>query len=173
MKDKIKQYFLIVVLICAQLVMVDKVLLGDTATNYTSQQIANWLFGNDFSYTTGSGIYQAADSTIRVSMISSGSGFTFNTTPVVDTTTWLISDTTGVTAYVNDTLRFHNHYGARYKFSVTADKILTIQRLGATDSTRIPANGSFSTDYLNPTKDTTWVLRGGAGTTYYMGSQGR
>ncbi len=168
MKDKLKRFSLIALWIAGVTFTIPNVIRAyDMAlTNYTTQQIANWMFGNNFSISNGSGLYNAGDSTLNVR--------TKSNSDKPDSTTWLISDTTNATtAYTNDTLRFYAHYNYRYKFSVTCDKILTIQNLRSTDSTRIPANGSFSSDYLDPKKDTTWVVRGGTGTTYYMGSQGK
>ena len=135
------------------------------ATNYSSQQIDNWLYGNNYSSSSGAGIYNASDSTLSVRLKSSAFSFV-KTQPEADTAFYWIKDTVAIT----DTVRIKNHFKERFKFNVIANNTTydTLQvAMNSNDYTGVGfnqllnPNESFSSDYFDAVKDSLLFLHNG------------
>jgi hypothetical protein len=125
---------------------------GITATNYTTQQIMNYILS------------QTPDTTIYVRLAPDNNRTMLN----------------GSVVYPDDvdTLDLKGYYSQRYKFQITTDVNIYLKILGAgNDSVLIKANESINMDYLHPLYDSMAIILpiDGAGSpaNYRWISQGR
>lgn len=124
---------------------------GDLATDINIQHIANMVLN-------------ASDSTISV-YLKRGTVVTLSSDTVIVANTILnisIPDTLTYWQSSNnnngDTINYKNIYGSRFKFSVTAGPVdspkVSLFRNGRIDTVRLVSNETYTSDYLDPKKDT-------------------
>lgn len=134
----------------------------DIASNWTTQQIMNW-------------IWNSSDSTISVRLkTSSGSVITNLNGP--DSAAYNLSDTL-TTAGRIDTVIWKSKYSFRYKFSVVClldtVNLIKVHFNGTKDSVYISANQTVTSDYFSPIRiDSLFIKRKNNNSQFQLVSQG-